>query len=207
VVLPYAFNSVHAHDDLLARAHLDEQNVRVTRLDFSTFGEHVVLFAERHPNQVFRVDVVVDIQLVRIRLAGHRALQTAVLPCALDIQAQDDGVVVAGRAAALVILGRLLVPFQPAQAVVRALEGDKTQAVGEDLVLDDGGVVVDEDVFDGEGGDLGEKDAAESVCDGGVEAGEGEGGVVWRVGVEGDVEVLGWKSVFEGDLVGVCIHL
>jgi hypothetical protein len=79
--------------------------------------------------------------------------------------------------------------------------------VGEDLVLDDGGVVVDEDVFDGEGGDLGEQDAAEGICDGGVEAGEGEGGVVRGVGVEGDVEVLGWKSVFEGDLIRLSIRL
>ena len=92
---------------------------------------------------------------------------------------------------ALVLLGGLLVPFEPAEAVVRALQRDEAEAVGEDLVLDDGGVVVDEDVFDGEGGDLGEQDAAEGVCDGCVEAGEGEGGVVRGVGVEGDVEVLG----------------
>lgn len=41
--------------------------------------------------------------------------------------------------------------------------------MGEDFVLDDGGVVVDEDVFDGKGGDFGEEDAAEGICDGGVD--------------------------------------
>jgi hypothetical protein len=62
--------------------------------------------------------------------------------------------------------------------------------VGEYFVLDDGRVLVDEDVFDGERGDLGEEDAAEGVGDGGVEAGEGEFGVVWGVLVELDVEGL-----------------
>jgi len=73
---------------------------------------------------------------------------------------------------------------------VRAAEGDQAEAVGENFVLDYRGVVVDEDVFDGEGGDFGEEDAAEGVCDRGVYAGEGEGGVVGGVGVEVDVEVL-----------------
>jgi hypothetical protein len=35
--------------------------------------------------------------------------------------------------------------------------------VGEHFVLDDGRVHVDEDIFDGEGGDFGEEDAAEGV--------------------------------------------
>jgi hypothetical protein len=149
-----------------------------------------VLLPERHPLQISCVDIVVHIQLIRIRLAGDRALQPAVLPLALDVESEDNRVVVARGAGALVLLGGLLVPFEPAEAVVCALQRDKAEAVGEDLVLDDGGVVVDEDVFDGKGGDFGEQDAAEGVCDRGVEAGEGEGGVVRGVGVEGDVEVL-----------------
>lgn len=60
----------------------------------------------------------------------------------------------------------------------------------EDFVLDDGGVLVDEDVFDGEGGDFADEDAAEGVGDGGVYSSEGEGGVVRFRGVELDVEVL-----------------
>ena len=42
--------------------------------------------------------------------------------------------------------------------------------MGEDLVLDYGGVLLDEDVFDCEGGEVGEEDPAEGVCDGGVDA-------------------------------------
>lgn len=49
--------------------------------------------------------------------------------------------------------------------------------MGENFVLDDGGVVVDEDVFDSEGRDFGEEDAAEGVGDGGVNIDEGEGGL------------------------------
>lgn len=46
--------------------------------------------------------------------------------------------------------------------------------MGEDLVLDYGRVLLDEDVLDCEGGELGEEDAAEGVCDAGVEADQGE---------------------------------
>jgi hypothetical protein len=56
------------------------------------------------------------------------------------------------------------------EALAAALEGDEAEAVGEDLVLDDRGVVLDVDVLNGEGGDFGEEDAAEGVGDGGVDA-------------------------------------
>ena len=62
--------------------------------------------------------------------------------------------------------------------------------MGEDFILDDGGVLVDEDVFNSEGGDLGEQDAAEGIGDGGVDADEGERGIVRRVCVEADGESL-----------------
>lgn len=62
------------------------------------------------------------------------------------------------------------------------------------FVLDYGRVLVNEDVFNGEGGDLGEENAAEGVGYGGVDADEGEGGVVGCVGVELDAKTL-MKSV------------
>lgn len=43
-----------------------------------------------------------------------------------------------------------------------------------DLILNDGGVVLDEDGFDGEGGNLGDENATESVCERGIDADEGE---------------------------------
>jgi hypothetical protein len=62
--------------------------------------------------------------------------------------------------------------------------------VGEHFVLDDGCILVDEDIFDGERGDFGEENTAESVGYRGVEAGEGEFGVIGGVLVELDVEGL-----------------
>ena len=62
--------------------------------------------------------------------------------------------------------------------------------MGENFVLDDGGVIVDEDELDCEGGDLGEENTAEGVGKGGVDADEGEGGVMGVIFVDGDVEVL-----------------
>ena len=62
--------------------------------------------------------------------------------------------------------------------------------MGKDFVLDDGGIVVDENKFDGEGRDLSEKDAAEGIGDRCVNAYEGKGGVVGGVFVELDLEVL-----------------
>jgi hypothetical protein len=73
---------------------------------------------------------------------------------------------------------------------VRAAEGNQAQAMREHFVLDDGGVLVDEDVFDGESRDLGEENAAEGVGNRGVNAGERELGIVGLVRVEFDVEVL-----------------
>ena len=67
--------------------------------------------------------------------------------------------------------------------------------MGEDFVLDDGGVVVDEDEFDGERGDFGDEDAAEGISEGGVDADEGERGVEGCIFMEVDVEVLSGKRV------------
>lgn len=64
--------------------------------------------------------------------------------------------------------------------------------MGEDFVLDDRSVVVDEDVFDGEGGDFGKQDAAKSVGDGSVDTDQGEAGVERFEFVELDVEGL-WE--------------
>lgn len=63
--------------------------------------------------------------------------------------------------------------------------------MGKDFVLDDGGILVDEDILNGEGRYFGEQDSAEGVGDGGVDGDEGEGRVVGGVSVEVDVEVLG----------------
>lgn len=72
----------------------------------------------------------------------------------------------------------------------------------EHFVLDYGRVLVEKYVLNGESRDLREEDAAEGVCNGGVEADEGEGGVVgggyFWVG-ELDVEILyNMLAIFTG---------
>jgi hypothetical protein len=63
--------------------------------------------------------------------------------------------------------------------------------VGEHLVLNNGCVLVDEDVFYGEGRDFGEENAAKSVGNRGVDTSEREFSVIGGVLVEANVEVLG----------------
>jgi hypothetical protein len=58
--------------------------------------------------------------------------------------------------------------------------------VRQDFVLNHGGVILDEDVLDGEGGDLGDQDAPEGVGQRGVDADERKGGIVLLVLVEFD---------------------
>lgn len=62
--------------------------------------------------------------------------------------------------------------------------------MAEHFVLDHGGVVVDPDVLDGDGRDLGDHDAAESVGDGGVDADQAEGGIVLAIVVELDAQLV-----------------
>ena len=62
--------------------------------------------------------------------------------------------------------------------------------MGKDFVGHDGGVVVDVDVFDGKGGNLGKEDAAKGIGDGGVDVDEGEGGFEGEIAVELDMEGL-----------------
>lgn len=62
--------------------------------------------------------------------------------------------------------------------------------MGEDFVLDYGGVVVHEDIFNGDSGDLSEKYASECVGDGGIDADEREGSMEGVILVELDLERL-----------------
>lgn len=92
-------------------------------------------------------------------------------------------------------------------ALAAAVEGDEAQPVRENLVLDDGGVVLDIDVLDGERRDLGDEDAPESVGERGVDADEREGRIVGFVSVEldgeGRLEPLNREGVvFAGEVAG-----
>ncbi|KAL9033302.1 MAG: hypothetical protein Q9180_006018, partial [Flavoplaca navasiana] len=52
----------------------------------------------------------------------------------------------------------------PSEAFLVAGQGDETKTVGEDFVLDDGGVIMDEDKLYGKSRDFGEKDTAKRIC-------------------------------------------
>jgi hypothetical protein len=67
--------------------------------------------------------------------------------------------------------------------------------MGKYFILDDGRILVDEDIFDCEGGDFSEQDSAKGVCDRGIKASEGKCGVVGGMVVELNIEVLGLMSV------------
>lgn len=54
-----------------------------------------------------------------------------------------------------VLICGLSILLKPSEASWVAGQGNEAKTVGEDFVLDDGSVVVDEDVFDGKGGDFG----------------------------------------------------
>ena len=96
------------------------------------------------------------------------------------MNATTDGVLICG----------LPVLLKPSEARWVASQGNEAEAVGEDFILDDGSVVVDKDVFNGKGGDFGNKDAAEGVCYRSVDANEGEGAVERLMFVKFDFECL-----------------
>ena len=104
---------------------------------------------------------------------------------------EHNGVKVAGAIFLLSsVFGRLLEPVHPVDSLDRTLEGDQAQSLCEHFVLNDGSVVVNEAVFNGDGGDLGHKDTAESVGDRGVESDEREGSLEPFIAVEFDLEIL-----------------
>lgn len=94
------------------------------------------------------------------------------------------------------------------QALTAALERYEAQAVGENFILNHGGVVLYIDVLNSEGRDLSDEDAAEGVGNGCVDADKGEGGevrvVVMEVNIEavakavdGKSEVFAWEVAWE----------
>lgn len=173
--------------NLLAGPQLRDQDVRVHGLDGLVAGENLGLLADGQEPEVRGVDVGVVEELARVLLAW-----VGVGPArALDVELDLDRVVVHAVLEGVLVRAGLLVPLHElVQPVLAALERDEAQPVAEDLVLDDARVVVHPDVLDGEGRDLGDHDAPEGVCDGGVEPDEAEGGIVLTVLVEDDLELL-----------------
>lgn len=180
---------VHVHVDveLLARAHLGDQDVRVDGPHGAVALEVLGLAAEQLGGDVGGVDVGVVVELLGVALVGRGVFVVG----ALDPQLQRDGVIVEGGVEGVLAVARAAPEGQElADPHLAAREGDQAQAVGQHLVLDHARVVVHEDGLDGERGDLGDEDAPEGVRDGGVDADQRELGVELLVRVELDLEVL-----------------
>lgn len=98
--------------------------------------------------------VRVIVQEVGIALALFGAQLELGFVCALDVEMYDDCVFV-GAWVGLDAFRLLVPPFEPFQPLLAALERNEAEPVCEHFVLDDGSILVDEDVFNGEGRDVG----------------------------------------------------
>jgi hypothetical protein len=200
VVGSNALDAVALQVDSLSGSQFCDQDVGVDGANDIVAGEVLGLLALRVELELMCVDGAVDIQLVGVALSISCEFLAFLTPFASDVELQDDGVVVARNGSvgvddfaglledvllSRIVLGRaLLEPLHPAETLTGASEGNETDTVTEYLVLDDGSVVVDEDVFYGQSRDLGQHNTAVCVCDRGVDADERKDRVVLVIFVE-----------------------
>lgn len=198
--------------DGLARSKLGKENIGVHGFDGLSARKELFLAADGDKLQVAGVHMRVNKGLFGV-LFARRGIGVTL---ALNVELKLDRVVVHAVGKGLVVWAGLLVPLHPlVDALLAALEGHETQTVAEHLVLDDGCVVVNPHILNGECGDLGDQDTAEGVGDGCVEANEREGGLVLAVVVKGNIEprakdvnvpgvVLAWVVAGEVGRGNVC---
>lgn len=198
---------VHVHGQVngLLGPHLGDENVRVDGANGVGTGKVPLLLAHGHKDNVPGVDVRVVVRLGRVRLVAVGVLVGG----ARHVELEAHRVVVEAAGVVVLGVGGLLVPLEEVlQALAATLEGDQAQAVRQHLVLDHRRVVLDEDVFNRQRGNLGNENAAKGVGDGGIEADEREGGVelLVLVKVDGEVglEALDCEgAIFAGDMARV----
>ena len=201
-----ALDAVTLQVNGLTRSQFCDQNIRVDRADGFIASKVLGLLALRVELKLMCVDGAVDVELVGVAFSLSCEFLSFLTPFASDVKLEDDGVVVArngsvgvndfARLLEDVLLGRivlgraLLEPLHPAETFARAGEGNETDTVAENLVLDDGSVVVDKDVFYGQSRDFGQHDTAVCVCDRGIDADEREDRVILVILVEVYLEFL-----------------
>jgi len=122
----------------------------------------------------------VDLSLLRVRIF-----------CALDFKLQDYRVVIVWRGHNWFLFRWFFVPLEPSEPCSRSLERYKAKTVSKNFVLDNRGIVPDENILNGKCWDFSNEDAAERICDRGVDADEGEGTVQWFRMVNYNLKVLG----------------
>ena len=143
---------VHGQVDGLVGAQLGDEDVRVDGGDGVVTAKVLDLVADGLKDYVARVDVGVVVGLVGVVLVGRGVPVDG----AGDVEREADRVPVEAVGVGVLAVVGLLVPLEVVvQALTATLEGDEAQAVGEDLVLDDRRVVLDVDILNGEGGNLG----------------------------------------------------
>lgn len=167
-----SLDTVHFHLDPLAGAQLGDEDIGVHRLNGIVILEIVLLSSNGVERNILGIDMGVVVEFARILLSrgSIRILR------AFDIETQHDSIVIARRAtgAGVILIRRLFEPAHPIETLYRTLQGNETKARGKNLILDHGGVLMDEDVLDRKGRDLSDEDTAESVCDRCVKSDEGK---------------------------------
>ena len=165
MIAPSPLPRMQLHRDLLPRPQFRDQNIRIHRPDHILPRERIDLLADGVERDIPRINIMPFIQLLDvIRLALLQQLLRSLLPLTRHFQPHEDGILIRRLVAlGVAFAGRALeIHLRDGGGV--AGEGDQAEAVREHFVLDYRGVVVYEDVFDGDGGDFGEEDAAEGVC-------------------------------------------
>lgn len=146
---------VHMHGEVngLSGSQLGDQDVWVRGRNGVLAAEVLDLLASRDEDDVARINVGVMVSFERVVLSGRSIL----IDGACHVKLEADRVPV--EAAGIRVLASLwlLVPLEEVvQTLTATLEWDESKTMRENLVLNDRGVVLDINVLDSEGGNLGE---------------------------------------------------
>lgn len=188
VICSNTLDGMHLQIDSLLRTKLRDQDFWVGRTNNVLAGEPVYLLSRWVVNDIACMNGGVDVFFIWVCFVWCCIR----VELALDLEGQDDGVVVEASAVRdSVFLITFLKPLQLVEETVFAAgQWNQTESVGENFVLDYGGVVVDEDVLDGQGWDLSDENATECICDGGINADKREGGIESPIVVELDFKLV-----------------
>ena len=162
-----ALDTVHFHVNLLPGTEFGDKDIGVNRLDGIVTNKVFFLTTNRMENNILGVNVGIAVQFARVLLVRRRVRVLG----AFNAQVQHNRVEVAGGASTFrIVFCGLFKPAHPTDTFSGTLEGDQTQSLREDFILDNRCVVVNENVFDGQGGHFGHEDTAEGIGNRCVEA-------------------------------------
>ncbi|RCI14823.1 hypothetical protein L249_6392 [Ophiocordyceps polyrhachis-furcata BCC 54312] len=167
VICANALVHVHRQTDGLARTKLGDENIRMNGTDGVVACKVLVLLTDRDEDYIPSVDVGVVIGSSRVRLARSGVFVDG----AADIELELDGIPIeAGSVRIFTRLGLLVPKKIVVNTLTTAGEGDEAESMSQHLVLYDGSIVLDVDVFNRQRRYFGDEDSSEGVCERGVEA-------------------------------------